>query len=88
MNSERTLRQRWRGLLTLWLLVLVRSPSSSGLGHRPFKAAARVRTPVGDASGSNLLWPGPDTASRTKAKLVMLRRSSHPLELILGPRVG
>jgi hypothetical protein len=41
------LRQRWRGLLTLWLLVLVRSPSSSGLGHRPFKAAARVRTPLG-----------------------------------------
>jgi hypothetical protein len=23
------------------------SPSSSGLGHRPFKAAARVRTPLG-----------------------------------------
>ena len=27
--------------------VLIRSPSSSGLGHRPFKAAARVRTPLG-----------------------------------------
>ena len=25
----------------------VRSPSSSGLGHRPFKAAARVRIPLG-----------------------------------------
>jgi hypothetical protein len=25
----------------------VGSPSSSGLGHRPFKAAARVRTPLG-----------------------------------------
>ena len=37
----------WRRLLTLWLLVLSRSPSSSGLGHRPFKAAARVRTPLG-----------------------------------------
>src|SRR6266702_2620623 len=27
--------------------VAVRPPSSSGLGHRPFKAAARVRIPLG-----------------------------------------
>src|SRR4029453_16044974 len=27
--------------------VAIRSPSSSGLGRRPFKAAARVRTPLG-----------------------------------------
>jgi hypothetical protein len=27
--------------------VLLGSPSSSGLGHRPFKAAARVRIPLG-----------------------------------------
>jgi hypothetical protein len=35
--------------------VLSRSPSSSGLGHRPFKAATRVRTPLGtqDQSGSD-----------------------------------
>ena len=30
----------------------VRSPSSSGLGHRPFKAAARVRIPLGMRSRS------------------------------------
>jgi hypothetical protein len=33
-----------------------RPPSSSGLGHRPFKAAARVRIPLGAPSAS---WPAP-----------------------------
>ena len=33
--------------LTLWLLVPLRSPSSRGLGLRPFKAATRVRIPLG-----------------------------------------
>jgi hypothetical protein len=28
-------------------VTFLRSPSSSGLGHRPFKAAARVRIPLG-----------------------------------------
>ncbi len=37
----------WRRLLTLWLLVPLRSPSSRGLGLRPFKAATRVRIPLG-----------------------------------------
>jgi hypothetical protein len=36
-----------RRLLTLWLLVPLRSPSSRGLGLRPFKAATRVRIPLG-----------------------------------------
>jgi hypothetical protein len=33
-----------------------RPPSSSGLGHRPFKAAARVRIPLGAPSAK---WPAP-----------------------------
>jgi hypothetical protein len=33
-----------------------RPPSSSGLGHRPFKAAARVRIPLGAPSAT---WPAP-----------------------------
>ena len=32
--------------------VTVEPPSSSGLGHRPFKAAARVRIPLGALSAA------------------------------------
>jgi hypothetical protein len=34
----------------------VEPPSSSGLGHRPFKAAARVRIPLGAQWVSTLRW--------------------------------
>jgi hypothetical protein len=35
-----------------------RPPSSSGLGHRPFKAAARVRIPLGARADGTVLGPG------------------------------
>ena len=34
-------------------------PSSSGLGHRPFKAAARVRIPLGARAGYGCTARGP-----------------------------
>ena len=37
----------------------VEPPSSSGLGHRPFKAAARVRIPLGAPAGLSWQTQGP-----------------------------
>jgi hypothetical protein len=67
----------WRGLVTLWLLVLLRSPSSSGLGHRPFKAAARVRTPLGTQDQTAL--------TRSNASC---SRGRSPVQHELGERAG
>lgn len=39
------------GLVRLWRPRSSEPPSSSGLGHRPFKAAARVRIPLGARIG-------------------------------------
>src|SRR6266702_463170 len=39
--------------------VTVEPPSSSGLGHRPFKAAARVRIPLGAPPAASRLKHGP-----------------------------
>ena len=39
--------------------VAVEPPSSSGLGHRPFKAAARVRIPLGAPAGISWQTHGP-----------------------------
>jgi hypothetical protein len=43
----RTSTRKVGGAAHAMVAVLLRSPSSSGLGHRPFKAAARVRIPLG-----------------------------------------
>ena len=34
-------------IFRLWRKIMSTSPSSSGLGHRPFTAATRVRLPLG-----------------------------------------
>lgn len=48
----------------------VRSPSSSGLGHRPFKAAARVRIPLGMPSEVTSDWPDQAASTTIWGKMV------------------
>jgi hypothetical protein len=66
-------------------------PSSSGLGHRPFKAAARVRIPLGARAAGrwNYLFPAGLCADQEAARALpaMCRRVSRR-GLISGLRFG